>query len=274
MYRHPQTEEGQYPRTVREVLHHSFTMLCEEFPERTVARKQRENGWLPSVSAYSWPGAGSEKGGSAEHIRYEKIVFLPEKNEKVAVVSVGDRQFDSMHTILIGNDASDLVEYDTCSGGVPSYYSVLFSYHVSPKFAEKFLDVYQIIKDTEKHLSSFDYVLEDVLEQGTRHFFGVPLFAVDVEEERRGSGKFYITPYGYVPDFSRNYLQELSNSPWNWYLHGDLSSRENLARFIAGYLQGKVLDASCVDIRFLKKQNHDFLHELVEKEILSRLEKV
>ena len=131
MYKHSATKEGEYPRTGVELLHHSLGSLIEQFPERVIdGRRPDGKHVFFAQPAYSWDGAGSERGGSAEHMLYEQVVFLPERDGRVLVVAVGDKQFDFMHTVLIVDDreggSGDISEYDIRRGGLPSYYSVLF----------------------------------------------------------------------------------------------------------------------------------------------------
>src|SRR3989338_4860477 len=115
-YIHPRTAEGDYPRTAVELLHHSVGSLIGQFPERVIDRRRSDGRHVFGMPVYSWDGAGSERGGSAEHMRYEQVVFLPEREGRVFVVSVGDKQFDSMHTVFIVDDreggSRDISEYD------------------------------------------------------------------------------------------------------------------------------------------------------------------
>ncbi len=244
------TKEGDYPRTAVEVLHHSLDSLIEQFPERVIDRRRADGGHIFSMPAYSWNGAGSEKGGSAEHMRYEQVVFLPEREGRVSVVSVGDKQFDSMHTVFIVDDREgsssygDIFEYDVRSGGLPSYYSVLFRFSVSPKFADALLGYYhENIEGKKERDYTFSHVFEDILEDGTKYYIGCPLFAVDPGSGSSRSGKVYANRFGAIHDFSRGSLVEVSEF-WRDRLHGDLSSRQKLSSSLAQYLQGEAVDLS------------------------------
>ncbi len=248
MYRHPQTKEEEYPRTVVELLHHSLAQLVEQFPERVIDRRRSDGGHIFSMPAYEWPGAGSERGGSAEHMKYEQVVFLPERNGRVFVVSVGDKQFDSMHTVFILGDhdggSEDLFEYDVRTGALPSYYSVLFRYSVSPRFADALLGHYhEHIQGKEERNYAFASAFEDVLQDGTRYYIGCPLFAVDPGEKSTRSGRAYANISGSITSFCRSSVVEVPEF-WRDRLHGDLARRVELSRTLAHYLQGESVDPS------------------------------
>lgn len=257
MYLHPRTREGQFPRTARELLHSSLGLLVEQFPDRVIDRRRPDDGRVMSVSAYSWPGAGSEKGGSAEHMGYERVVFLPEREGRVSVVSVGDKQFDFMRTVFILDDREGspsegrLFEYDISSGRAPAYYSVLFRYSVSPKFADALLGHYHShIKGQPER--DYDFVLsfEDVLEDGTRHFIGCPLFAVDPSDRSLDEGRVYANRYGSLYDgFTEGSLVEVPVF-WRDSLRGEIAARERLSHSLAQYLQGEAVDPSFSDSHF------------------------
>ncbi len=255
-YRHSQTKEGEYPRTAVELLHHSLGTLIEQFPERVIDRRRADGGHIFNMPAYEWSGAGSVRGGSAEHMRYEQVVFLPEREGRVSVVSVGDKQFDSMHTVFIIDDRAgspthgDLSEYDVRSGCSPSYYSVLFRFSVSPVFAEALLEYYHAhVQGKEERNYTFSRLFEDVLGDGTRHYMGCPLFAVDPGSGSHRSGNLYVNKYGSISDFTRGCLVEVPVS-WRDRLRDDLGRRQELSRSLATYLQGQAVDPSFRDTAF------------------------
>ncbi|MDP3727976.1 MAG: hypothetical protein Q8R18_00840 [bacterium] len=255
MYKHDLTKEEEYPRTVREVLHHSLTLLCEQFPERVILRQQKENGWLMSSAAYSWPGAGSEKGGSSEHIRYEKVVLLPEREGKVSVVSVGDKQFDHMHTVLIHDDDGGLHDLDSRSLSQPSYYSVLFREYISSGLAEELLSYYHAhIKDKQEKSYDFTFALEDgILDSGTSSFCAVPLFAVD---RRQGPGVYLLNKYGSVQNFGSD-VERFFPESWDDRFKGNVEDRVKVSHFFADFLLGNV-DSPLYDARLARKRGRDF----------------
>src|SRR3989344_3471736 len=92
MYRNPETSDKEYPKTPRERLHYSLKLLTQEFPGSTVKASKYK------IPVFSWDGAGSERGGSAEHIRYDNIIFLPAEKDAVAV-SVGDSSERFQHRL-------------------------------------------------------------------------------------------------------------------------------------------------------------------------------
>lgn len=271
MYRHEKTREGEYPRTCREVLHQSMNFLEEAFPERTIVRKVNADGWLSSVPAYSWDGAGSERGGSAEHIRYEKIVFLPEKRGKVSVVSVGDRQFDHQHTVLIYDEEyGDLSDLDTRTFASPSYYSVLFLQTVTPSLAENMLSCYHTYIENKDYKGYyFEIALEEILEGGTRHFVGAPFFAFD---SSLSCGTFALNRNGFVESFSSD-LQKFLPGTWKDCLRGNVEERKKLSQFFSDYVQEK--DSALFQSELTRMRRLvEGLRDSQEKKVLSYLEKV
>ncbi|MBI5797830.1 hypothetical protein HZA98_02915 [Candidatus Woesearchaeota archaeon] len=267
MYRHPKTAEGEYPRTVREVLHHSIDMLAQQFPERVVAYHAKPEHFhqFYSASGYSWPGAGSEKGGSAEHIAYERVLFLPERAGRVQAVSVGDRQYDFSNSILIMDDG-ELSEYRP-----QREYSVLFQLGVSPGFAERLLGYYhEKVKAVETWNISFTVAVDRLLEDGTNHFGSVPLFAFDPKETSDFYGKFSLNRHGVVID-SRD-LEGFSGA-WDWYLGGSHAQRTKVSRYVADHLLGEEGEETFRDKRFIHPQRRVLqdLQERDEKRILESL---
>jgi len=160
MYQHPQTAVGEFPRTAREILHHSFALLEQRFPERTLPVFGASH-----IPAYSWEGAGSERGGTAGDIEYQKLVFVPYCEGQTLVTSLGDARGDFT------------------SGG-PSNYSVLAVQKVSDRLAELLLAFYREKlngRTSGEGDSSLTYPLHELLEQPMRSFRGVPVFAFDDE---------------------------------------------------------------------------------------------
>ncbi|MSR86279.1 hypothetical protein EXS74_02695 [Candidatus Woesearchaeota archaeon] len=85
--------------------------------------------------------------------------------------------------------------------------------------------------------NTFSSAFEDVLEDGTRHYIGCPLFAVDPSDRSSGSGRIYANRYGAIHDFSPASLVEVPEF-WRGLLRDDHPRREILSRSLAHYLQG------------------------------------
>jgi len=230
MYKHTRTEDGEYPRTVREVLHHAVTLLAEEHPERVVPREESFG-----VSAYSWDGAGSEKGGSAEHIAYEQVVFLPEREGTVSVVSAGKKKHDLSNMVLIMDDhTGELSEYRRSTN-----YSALLHMGIRPELASKLLEYYQTqVKGVVEPGYSFSIALDRLLEDGTTNFRDVPLFGFDAGRESFEEGVFALNRYGTVRN-GRD-LEKFMPEYWSYKLRGSIADRIGVSRFIADYMYGRV----------------------------------
>lgn len=248
MYRHKGTKEGEYPHTAREVLHHSLTLLVNEHPSRVVPREKTFG-----IPAFSWSGAGSEKGGSAEHFWYEKIIFLPERKERVAVVSVGDRTYDfSRMVLLVDEETGDLSEYSP-----QPEYSVLLSVLVSPSLAETVLDYYRTkVVGVENPGYTFSIALDQILEDGTNHFNSLPLLAVD-PKQNYGGGKFLLNR-NLFSDGTRSF-PEFSPDSWRDSMRRDVQDRVGLSQYIADYAQGRGDDSPLSVRDLLRVREYPYL---------------
>ncbi len=212
MYRNPETADEQYPRTPRENLHHSLRLLAREFPGRTVKASKYE------IPVFSWEGAGSERGGEAEYIKYDNILFLPAERDVVAV-SIGDRNKE-WYKPKVG------MVLDDCYGAslIEQEYSALLLQRMPKETADMILEHYVenvAGKDDPENEHQFSYAMHLLSKRGTRRFWKLPLFAYDeyglFEKSRR-----------FDPDSSR-VLKKVDS----------LGSAESITQAIAQYAQGK-----------------------------------
>lgn len=212
MYRHPETKDKEYPKTLREKLHHSLRLLAREFPGRSVKASKYE------VPVFSWGGAGSESGGSAEYIKYGTILFLPAEKDVVAV-SVGDRS-EEWYKQKVGMVLED------CYGAPLIYkdYSALLLQRMPSEAADRILEHYieNVASDEDSESAdNFSYAMHKLLDRGTGYFWKLRLFAYDMEGLFVKSRRF---------DPNRTKLLKKVDS---------LGSAESIAQAITQYAQGK-----------------------------------
>ena len=179
MYKNQNTTEEEFPKTPREMLSYSLELLAQQFPERTVEA-------TVSVPVYEWSGAGSERGGAAEYIKYEKVIFLPSQDGNVVAVSMGnkERRWGVADVGLVFRD-----QYMAQS--ITRDYSVLLRTKVPDALAKKLLTFYHE-KAKEKAEVPFDFLygLEQTLKPATGDYQGITLLAFDEDESREKAG-FY-----------------------------------------------------------------------------------
>ncbi len=244
MYRHPETKEEQYPITPRENLHHSLKLLAQEFPGRSVKASEYE------VPAFSWNGAGSESGGSAEHIRYDTILFLPAEKKDMIAVSVGDRSKE-WYKQKVG------MVLDDSYGAQPIYkdYSVLLLQKIPEDAACRIVDQYlENVAGNEGSgkADNFSMAMHKLLDGGTSYFWKLPLFAYDMEGLFVKSRRF---------DPNRTKLLKKVDS---------LGSAESIAQAITKYAQGKAHETP---FAHFARHYDDYLHQYTMESILKLLTK-
>ena len=212
------------------------------------------------IPAYSWHGAGSEKGGSSEYIKYEQIVFLPEKDGKIQVVSVGKKHLSGYNFILICDDFGEII--GTYGPNLRDY-SALLRCAITPDLADRMLAV------EDKNSSSFKSALDKILEFATNHFKCVPLLAFDSEDS---SGCFGFNEYGHFESLKE--CKILHNSFWNWKLSGDLRQRVSLSRCITEYVKGNECDSDFMDrgLDYTRRYNDTTFGKLKENRVINYLE--
>ncbi|MEK6899613.1 MAG: hypothetical protein AABX05_00670 [Nanoarchaeota archaeon] len=245
MYRHPETKDEEYPRTPRERLHHSLRLLSQVFPGRTVKATDYE---IPTVS---WDGAGSERGGSAEHIKYDKILFLPAEKDAVAI-SVGDasERFSHRLGMILKDRYNAPYIYDD--------YSTLLLQRLPQDSAdtivEHYLENVAGNDDSEKE-SNFSWAMHKLLGNGTSCFSKLPLFAYDSWDG------FFVKSRRFEP---QTRLLERVDS---------LGSAESIAQAIVKYTQGKGSETAFANFtRHENEFSYDrSLSENTVEDILKRL---
>lgn len=212
MYRHPETKDKEYPKTLREKLHHSLRLLAREFPGRSVKASKYE------VPVFSWGGAGSESSGSAEYIKYGTILFLPAEKDVVAV-SVGDRSKE-WYQQKVG------MVLDDCYGAplISQEYSALLLQKMPSEAADRILEHYlENVAGNEGSESAddFSYAMHKLLDRSTGYFLKLRLFAYDMEG-------LFVKSRRFDPDGGR-VLKKVDS----------LGSAESIAQAITQYAQGK-----------------------------------
>ena len=220
MYKHPETRDEEYPKTAREILNHSLEILAEKYPDRSLELK------MYPLPAYDWPGAGSEKGGSAEHIIYETLVFAPAQKDKVLAISVGNKHVEWLDYSGIGK------------------YSLLFRQVIPTDLAELILNYYNSnIKDKNEEseqYSEFKWAVSRLLQEGTTHFRGASIFAFD-EAGREHNAGFFFKNYSFLQwignAFRHKDLEPITS--WFWEMNGSLENRKEFSKFIAECAEGK-----------------------------------
>src|SRR3989344_6848048 len=238
MYQDPNTKEEEFPRTPREMMGYSLELLAQQFPERVVEA-------TVSIPVYEWDSAGSEKGGVAEYIKYEKCVFLPILDEKAIALSVGhkDHRWNICNVGLVFRD-----QYG--AEPVNREYSVLLQTKIPESLAKKFLTIYhEKIKGQEKTPFNFSYALEQVLEPRTQNYCGISLFAFDEDGCKEWPG-FYTKGRS----LDGKLLQRL-DSLFNWD-HADECGKDYrvaITQGIAEFAQGKKKDL-LTDLQFLSQR--------------------
>lgn len=220
MYRNSHTLDEEYPKTSREILGYSLHFLSQIFPERSLSLDL-------VVPAYTWNAAGSEKGGSAEHIHYERLVFLPQAHERLLAVSVGEKKAEiNGLDFVLPNQLLAFVQ--------GTAYSALFMQYMPAALAEKIL-LYSQEEKSDKENYTFDSVLEKILTDGTYHFRAIPLFAYE-----GGEGNFsfpFLTKRHEL--FAHTLEVGISFSElWRRHIFGSLHERLALSHFFEAYVQG------------------------------------
>jgi hypothetical protein len=209
MYKSSKTKDGEFPRTARETLSHSFSNLEARFPERTIGVYGAE-----CCPAYEWDGAGSEKGGSAGIVSYDKIIFIPHEDNKNLVVSVGDKNEDRY--------------------AFPDY-SLLLMQTLPNNLADTLIDFYK--ERAEQHPDNYRLFspLRKILQDGTHSYHSAFIFAIDGDQGDR----FYTNPRGSLNAYDLERFQENDKLKFLMYAPRELEERlkfsENLTDFAATY---------------------------------------
>lgn len=201
-----------YPRTPRERLHYSLKLLAQEFPGRSVEASHYK------APVFEWDGAGSEKGGSAERIKYDKIIFLPAERDAVAV-SVGDKTDYGVGMIF--QDEYGALRRDR-------EYSALLLQRIPQDAANSIIDYYvEKVAGMDHSENKFSYAMHKLLKSGTSRFWKLPFFAFDSDFTGEMPG-FFVKSNRFDPDRTR--LLKTVDS---------LVSAENISQAITKYAQGK-----------------------------------
>ncbi len=229
-YQHPLTPEKEYPLTAREILHASFDLLIERNPQETV------RGLNLSFPAYEWYGAGSEKGGSAEVLKFDSVIVLPHSSNISTLLSVAERPLyysSNPTTILLDGDPQSFHPEENITSG--RGYSVIFRLAIpSDQTAE-------ILSFHSKELSN---LLRNNLKKGVHQFRAVPIFAYDQPRDNtnpRDSHFLCEKSRGFDPFYS---LVAESYSPvyfgdQDYLLDHSLHTRRKVIEFFADFMQGK-----------------------------------
>tara|TARA_Y100000310_G_C20704331_1_gene833707 strand:- start:34954 stop:35778 length:825 start_codon:yes stop_codon:yes gene_type:complete len=233
MYIHPKTELEEFPRTYCEILHNSVDILAKEFPERTIPYT-RDFG----VPAYSWHGAGSMKGGSAEHIAYNNIVFLPAEKDKSIMVTSGSKHSSihkGPHLLLPDGNIAFRVEVG---------YSVLARMQVPENTADKIITFYNNVEKVrekpEGHDNDYRYLMaiDELLTPATREYRSIALWAFDKYESIDMREGFFTKSEYHVHQHLGN-LSRVWNEDWHWKYTGSKANREELSLFLADFSRGR-----------------------------------
>jgi len=157
-----------------EIVSYAENLLFKKFPGKSVGVK------YGNIPAYEWNGAGSEKGGSCDYLKFGRIIFAESeglhKNERLAI-AVGRRNGDrdSSFPIVVNSDESLSISYNPKMSGV-------LRVIVPEGFAEEALE------KQKKKGKDFDLAINKFLKREHYGYGGISLFAFDGEVSglRRG----------------------------------------------------------------------------------------
>ena len=257
MYHHPDTPTDEYPKTSREILHEGVEALAQTYPHRAIIH-------TPSfgVPAYEWEGAGSERGGSDQHIQYRRIVFLPPKDNTVTVIAAGNKASSS---------SGPVVCYPNGSLGffVSGGYSVITQVKIPDDLGDQLLAHHALW--TPQHENQSYWPLERLLKIPTHHFHGTLLFAYDQEYPGARDG-FYVLKWGHsdmMADDDFASLKFRKVAPWNV---PNLQERQGIAQAIALHLTG---EQESSDIRSVQRigREPEVLQDFQVKKVRAELER-
>ena len=219
------SEEKKVPLTSVQVLNSIIDSLTEVFPHRRVDFPE------VGIPAYSWDGAGSERGGASDQIEYGRLVLLKGEKE-VRLITVGNRE-------------------ERSSKG----YAVLHVASLSPNFGEYLLERMKERKEGEENDRHAWRAMDSLLEPGTRNFRGIPLIANDYRGRMQVG---FSTKYGIILE-SFNGLRPIEDRYWNVYLKGEDGSEgeARIKRGIYAYVKRDAVPQEV--IKYLGRHEKDIL---------------
>lgn len=250
--------------------------MSEAFVQLTRIQGARKlKGSQYHLNAYEWPGAGSEKGGSAEAIVYNDIVMLPQE-ESMLVIGLGDKKW--FHNDNIGV----CFGLDARNSYLLGDYSVLTRTHIHTDLATTLLEFHQEhihekdrpeMRDFYSEFARWEGAIEKVLEGATRGFSQTLLFAFD-DHYRDGKNKgFYFVPAGYWGSSATRLKKSTKGflaKDVSFSLHDRNTLAEKIAQYAAGTLEEGVGD---LDLRVSNSSRffRDNKDEHLTKKVLDTL---
>lgn len=239
-YRHRQTLEEEYPRTAREILHCSLEILVTTFPQGTIRHNPVH------ACAYSWPGAGSESGGSAEKLTTNTFVIIPKDADSSDVITVADHEPEWNNPIIFLHD-----DVTTIQG-----YSALIRTKI-PKFLADTIESY-----AKNHLLGEEgseklwHVLHDILEPSVKHYKGVTLLAYDQPHDSSDARESAILRRTGTSASEAILLAEaftkIDYELWNYLITGRKDQREAVAQFVADIVRGEGSEHELMNNQFYR----------------------
>jgi len=177
-----------------------------------------------NISAHSWDGAGSERGGSVGGVQIKKLLFLPSENDHSLVVAYADGA---------GGWGSHPYVYFGTEDPVLYAYSVVLLERAPNTLCEKIINC---VEKTGSDSLTSNALLEDFLQTAVDQFCGGFLFATDSDTRPRPG--FYVKPNmhcGYPPE--SDILVPVNHPNWQAKFQGTDESREQISKHIASLLR-------------------------------------
>lgn len=173
-----------------QIVDYAEVLLSRRFPKRVVK-------FGPfNIPSYSWPGAGSEKGGSSGHLSFEKIIFAnPEEKDSFAL-AVGRKQGrmdTTQRPIILNHDRSLEIPYS------PAMYGI-FRVIVPNDFVKEVIDYYRESMENpgeDSNSRNLDHLVTDLIADNFHRYYNILLFAFDERHKSFKNGFFRNDGYFY-----------------------------------------------------------------------------
>lgn len=201
------TLQASKPLTSTQIVDYAEHLLADRNRECSI----RFNG--KNIPTYEWPGAGSERAGSAGILSFDRVTFA---------TSPYELRDDQYIAISVGRGYNDgTVRIDDWGIRRGEKMRAIFKVVVPEEFVDKVLHKHNQSKGERLRGKSkeywqsprrkLDYALSEFIRRNNREFFSTSLFVFDYDEDAHPRPTFFTSRYGSVSHDLRKEVTDIGD---------------------------------------------------------------